>query len=450
MSFSNHFFRLGLLGALGFLLSACDDPTVVTGGQCPPPPAAFSAAPAPAMAGQSSVDVELGRTYLLNRVRTMLATDPTQDSGAFIGNISHRDVTDNAGKRRSQLELTLEPWLKGQNGQPASLQRYYKLTLQLTPRLVTPTTVPDVNVRRQLLQCDPATAVDCDTRESAMLSFDLVELYNTSFSRPACTTPDMIDSRLVPQIYDLLARQAPLQLPTDAVGALLASAAGTPVQLTDVNVSLDNLLKLGLQYTIGTTHAFDTQTMLLGRFPNRDWLVDIDTSIMTTAVRGRLQTELNNSVTTMGSTVTSFSAQFLPGEIRATGSVAVPPRGVCGSTTTLGINIVAPALACRDINGQSVIAARVDAQPTAPAFCLILNTFWDNLNVGIASDALPTFPTLAAVQFPAGPNDVFYGTDLDLDNAFTIAGRSTVMDALDATATPPLRSPLPGKCPGVP
>ena len=448
MSFFNHCLRLGLLGALGFMLSACDDSTVITGGQCPPPPAAFSAAPAPAMAGQSSVDVELSRTYLLNRVRTMLATDPTQDSGAFIGNISHRDVTDAAGKRRSQIELTLEPWLKGQNGQPASLQRYYKLTLQLTPRLVTPSTVPDVTVRRQLLQCDPATASDCDTRESALLSFDLVELYNTSFSRPACTTPDSIDSRLVPQIYDLLARQAPLQLPTLAIGTLLSSAAGTPVQLTDVNVSLDSLLKLGLQYNVGATHNFDTQTMLLSRFPNRDWLVDLDTSIMTAAVRSRMATALTSAAP--GATITTFSTSFIPGEIRVTGSAALTVPGICGGTATLAIRARNPAQMCKDANNQSIIASWTDSSTATSNFCVNFISFWSNFGVGTISGPPIVWPTLAAVQFPAAPGDDFYGTDLDLDGAFTIAGRSTVMDALDAAANPPLRSPLPGKCPGVP
>ncbi|NPU93760.1 MAG: hypothetical protein HPY82_17745, partial [Gammaproteobacteria bacterium] len=366
MSFSNHCLRLGLLGALGFLLSACDDPNVITGGQCPPPPAPFSAAPAPAMAGQSSVDVELSRTYLLNRVRTMLATDPTQDSGAFIGNISHRDVTDAAGKRRSQIELTLEPWLKGQNGQPASLQRFYKLTLQLTPRLVTPTTVTDVTVRRQLLQCDPATATDCDTRESALLSFDLVELYNTSFSRPACNTPDAIDSKLVPQIYDLLARQAPLQLPTVAIGTLLSSAAGTPVQLTDVNVSLDSLLKLGLQYNVGATHNFDTQTMLLSRFPNRDWLVDLDTSIMTAAVRSRMAAALTSAAP--GATITTFSTSFIPGEISVTGSAALTVPGICGGTATLAIRARNPAQMCKDASNQSIIASWTDSSTNTSNF----------------------------------------------------------------------------------
>ena len=52
----------------------------------------------------------------------------------------------------------------------------------------------------------------------------------------------------------------------------------------------------------------------------------------------------------------------------------------------------------------------------------------------------------AVVNFPVGGNDTFYGTALDLDNAFVIAGRSKLRDG---QASPP-RTPAPPKCPGVP
>lgn len=437
-----------LVLAASLLLAGCESSDVITGGQCPPPPAVFSAAPVPAMAGQSSVDVELSRPYLLNRIRTMLATDTSAESGAFIGNIDLRDVTQ-GDQRRALIDLTLEPWLKGQSGQPASLQRFYKLTLQLTPRLVTPMTVTDVNLRRQLLQCDPATDTGCDSREGALLSFDLVTLTNTSFNRPACSSPDVIDTTLVPQIYDLLSKQAPLSLPTDAIGTLLASAAGAPAPLTDVNVSVANGLTLGLQYSLGSTHAFDTQTQLLGQhFPNRDWLVNLDTSIMTTAVRGRMQAALTAAAA--DATITSFSTRFAPGEIRANGSASLPVPGFCGSSATLTINARNPMQMCKDARGQSIIASWTDANTSTPNICVNFKTFWDNIGVGMISGPPPVWPTLAEVQFMAGPNDTFYGTDLDLDGVFTIAGRSTVMDALDAGSPNPLRSPLPVKCPGVP
>lgn len=437
-----------LVLAVSLLLAGCESSDVVTGGQCPPPPAVFSAAPVPAMAGQSSVDVELSRTYLLNRVRTMLATDTSGESGAFIGSINLRDEI-NGSQRRALIDLTLEPWLKGQSGQPASLQRFYKLTLQLTPRLVTATTVTDVNLRRQLLQCDPATDTDCDSREGALLSFDLVSLTNTSFSRPACSSPDVIDTTLVPQIYDLLSKQAPLSLPTDAIATLLSSAAGAPAPLTDVNVSVANGLTLGLQYSLGSTHAFDTQTQLLAQqFPNRDWLVNLDTSIMNFAVRGRMQAEL--SAKAPGGTITSFNSTFLPGEIRANGTGSVPVPGFCGSSATLTIAARNPMQMCKDAGGQSIIASWTDASASTPNICVNFITFWDNIGIGMISGPPPVWPTLAEVQFMAGPNDTFYGTDLDLNGVFMIAGRSTVMDALDAGSANPLRRPLPGKCPGVP
>lgn len=434
-----------LLALLPILMSCVPTGTLPPQPQCPAPPAITDRGPIPAMGGQSSVDIELNRLYIIERVRSMLEQSQTGDSGgAFVRGIDLKEIHDASNQRISVIAIRLEPWLRGQSGQPASLQRTYRLDLKAIPHLITPTTVPDTARRKQLL-CP--TNASCTTDQGMLLTFDLFELYNVSFNRPACNTPDMIDEKVVPKIFENLASQSPLALPTDAIGAVLASATGSAVNLTDVNISMDGFLKLGLQYDVGSTHVFDRNTQLLSRYPNRDWMVDIDTSILRDAVR----TKMLEIITKMksGSTITSFNAAFLPGEIRVNGTAAVPVPGICGSPAPVTIAARNPAQMCKDANGDSAIVFWTDYTYGSSNICVNLWTFFENFGVGTVSGPPPVWANLTNVNFAAGNNDTFYGTDIDLDNAFAIVGRSTVMDRKAVVAGTP-RPNAPVKCPGVP
>jgi hypothetical protein len=424
-------------------------PSCVTNGtlpqpQCPAPPASIDRGPIPPMAGQSSVDIEISRLYIIERVRSMLEQAQTGNAGVFVREIDLKEIKDASNQRVSVIAMRLEPWLRGQSGQPASLQRSYRLTLKATPHLITPTTVPDTARRKQLL-CPPANA-SCTTDQGMLLTFDLFELYNVSFGRPACNTPDMIDAQVVPEIFNNLSSQSPLALPTDAIGAILAGATGSTVNLTDVNISLDSFLKLGLRYDVGSTHAFDRETQLLSHYPNRDWMVDIDTSILGDAVRTRML----SFITTLapGSTITSFHTTLSPGEVRVNGTAAVTVPGICGSSALVTIAARNPTKMCKDANGASAIVSWTDATTSSGNFCINFAKFWASIGVGTISGPPTVWGTLANVSFPADSNDIFYGTDLDLDNAFAIVGRSTVMDRKAAAAGTP-RPDAPAKCPGV-
>ncbi len=424
-------------------LTACTSTGGLPPTQCPSPPPPANFGVVPPMAGQSSVDIELTRMYVISRVRGMIGTSkPTDSSGADITTIDLQDVTDSAGVITPEVVVNLVPWQRDSNGNPASLQRTYRLVLKLTPHLVTAQSVPDATQRHTLL-C-PSTPSTCMSDSGAVLSFDFVSLDNVSFSRPACQDPDIIDGMLVPQIYTLLSTQAPLVLPTDAVGSVLASAAGAPLTLTDITVSADNFLKIGMVYNFGSTHTFDRQTMLESHYPSADWVLDIDTSIMTAAVRARLLTTVTASAP--GATLTAFSATFTPGEIDVSGKVSVPIPSACGGMTTVSVAARNPMQMCKDASSQSILASWTDSSTSSHNFCVNFNSFWNSIGVGIISGPPPVWPTLAVVNFPVSPTETFYGTQLDTDSAFTIAGRSTVMDS---QASPP-RSPLPAKCPGVP
>lgn len=388
---------------------------------CPTPPPPADWGPVANMNGQSSVDIELSRPYVIERIRKMLESPASAAEGVFVQSIDLKELPGPNNRALSVLEIRLEPWLQGQAGQPVSLQRAYRLTLKITPHVT--------------------------ASQGALLTFDLLELYNVSFSRVACDSPDSIDSHVVPGIYKKLAEQLPLTLPTESVSAVLASASGSMPQLVDVNVSADGFLKIGLQYNVGGTHPFDRATMLLSRYPERDWVVDIDPSILAASVSARMLAALTASAP--GSTLTSFSATFAPGEIQANGVAAVPLAGICGSSTTVTIAARNPTQICKDATGSSVIVSWTDATDTTGNFCINFKKFWDNIGVGTISGPPVVWPTLATVSFPAGDNDNFYGTDLDLDNAFAIVGRSSIMDSQAATNGQP-RPDMPGKCPGVP
>jgi hypothetical protein len=396
------------------------------------------------MAGHSSVDIELDRLYVIARVRSMLEQPQTGSAGASVRGIDLKELPGPGGQRLSVVQVRLEPWLRGGSGQPASLQRFYDLTLRATPHLISPATVPDAARRRQLL-CSPSEA-NCTRDQGVWLTFDLHELKNVSAGRLACTTPDLVDAQVVPEIYANIGKQRPLSLPTDAISDVLSKAAGGVANPTDVNVAMDGFLKIGLRFD-GPVHAFDRTTQLLSRFPGRDWMVDIDKRILAASVRSKMLAGL--VAMAPSATLTSFAATFTPGEIRASGVAALPVPGICGTTATVNIGVRSPAQVCRDSTGTSAIVAYQEITDQSPNLCINAKKFWDGIGVGIISGPPAVWPTLAKVSFPAGVDDVFYATDLDLDSAFAIVGRSTVMDRRAAAAGTP-RPAAPGKCPGVP
>jgi hypothetical protein len=425
------------------IVSGCNPSQV----SCPNTPPAADSGPAAPMSGQSSVDIEMSRLYMIERIRSLLEDSQTGDAGAFVRSVDLIELQDANNRPVSILEIQLEPWLRGQSGTPASLQRFYRLRLKITPHLITPSTVSDQTRRKNLL-CPP-TETTCAAEQGALLTFDVYEMYNISFSRAACDTPDAIDIQIAPKILGQIAAARPLALPTEAISSVLAGATGPGLSanLVDVNVSTDGFLKIGLQYTVGTTHVFDRVTSILGRYPNRDWLVNIDTSILSSAVRARMLSTLVSQAP--GSTITSFSTSFVPGEIQASGSASVTVPGICGSSALITISARNPTQMCRDATNTSAIVSWTDASTATGNVCLNLAQFWANINVGTVSGPPTVWPTLATVSFPVGDNDVFYGTDLDLDNAFAIVGRSTLMDRKAAASGSP-RAAAPAKCPGVP
>jgi hypothetical protein len=99
---------------------------------------------------------------------------------------------------------------------------------------------------------------------------------------------------------------------------------------------------------------------------------------------------------------------------------------------------------CRGNDGSSWIVGYPEIAAASQGFNLCVST-------GLFFVKLPAPPTgkwpeIAKASFAAGERDTFYGTRLDLDDAFGLVGRSTFMDQRAAQAGQP-REPAPGSCP---
>jgi hypothetical protein len=404
------------------------------------------------MGGSSSVDIELSRLYVFARLRTMLEGSQTGDAGAFVRSIDLRELAGPAADRPlSALVIQLEPWIRNpQSGEPAPIGRFYRLTLRITPHVITPASVPDQTRRRQLL-CS-TNEPNCSMDRGALLTFDLHEL------QPACDPADLADARIRPKIYSSLAGQRPLRLPTGPVAVVLNRVTDTTSDLIDVNVSADGFLKIGLEYEIAgmaqAAHAFDRATQALSRYPDNDWFVNIDASILRGGVRSRIADALAKKAPGSSLYADRFEVLFLPGEVRVAGVAALPVPGVCGSTADVRFSANNPTRMCKRGDDTSAIVGYPEIEGSSGNFCVSVVMFFGNLignvNVGtVSGPPVGEWPTIATVSFPVGEDDTFYGTTLDLDNTFSIIGRSSFMDRRAAGAGTP-RSDAPGKCPGVP
>jgi hypothetical protein len=414
---------------------------------CPDPPAPADWGPLAPMAGSSSVDIELNRLYVFARVRDLLEGSQTGDAGAFVRSVDLREISGQSGGTLSTLAVQLEPWVRDtQSGQPLPLGRFYRVTLKITPHLITPASVPDETRRRRLL-C-PANDPDCGRDRGASLTFDLHEL------TPACDPADFVDARIRPKLYEALARQRPLVLPTAPVSAVLDSVTGDTARLADVNVSADGLLKLGLLYEIDgvpqASHAFDRATQLLSRYPQNDWLVSVEPAIMAAGLRSRVERTLAKRAEGSSVDPNRFEARFLPDEIEVSGVALLPVPGICGTTAEVSFQVRNPTRVCRGGDGRSRIVGYPETEVSSGNFCVSLAMFFSSLNVGtVSGPPVGEWPLIARVSFAAGERDTFYGTRLDLDDAFGLVGRSSFMDRVVAGAGTP-RTVAPERCPGVP
>jgi hypothetical protein len=429
------------------LLGASCDAGTKFGAPCPVQPAVWSVggnelnpadyAPAP-RAAKSSIDIELDQLYMRRRIEQQLEkpppNDPTPGSGIFVNDVALSEET-SGGQTLNALTLRITPWLRGSSGNPASLQRSYRLKLKVVPYLVTATTVPDVDRRQAFLGGD----------NGAALRFELVDLYSlTNQESVSCSSAnyDAIDSQVLTGLYDSLSRQQPLVLPADKVTGMANSLLGSTTKLTGMNVGSDSDLKIGLLLDQGTPTNFDPQTSL-AHFSSADWGVRLDTSFVGAAIAREARTA---ATAEPAATVNSITTAFVPNGI----DVVVAGRlNKCGGIN-FTVNAHVTPLVRKRSDGKSILVAPSTQQTSnsgGPAFvCAVLDKIFSDIGNSIMHPQGSATATIGSgvcdspmgdpIEFDVGPGDHFYATQVDTDGIFEVAGRSTFMDGLVTTPRP--------------
>jgi hypothetical protein len=401
-------------------------------------PADYTPAP---RAEKSSIDIELDQLYMRRRIEQQLEkpppNDPNPSSGIFVDNVTLSEQGTGAQKL-NLLTLRITPWLRGQSGNPASLQRSYRLTLKVVPYLVTPSTVADQQQRQAFLGGGD---------NGAALRFELVDLYSlVNQEAVSCSSAnyDLVDSQVLTGLYDSLGRQQPLVLPADKVTGMANALLGSTTKLTGMNVGSDLDLKIGLLLDQGTPTTFDPQTSL-AHFSQVDWGVRLDTSFVGAAIAREARTA---ATAEPAATVNSINTSFVSNGI----DVVVDGRlNKCGGINFTVNAHVTPLIRKRS-DGKSILVApstQHTSNSGGPAFvCAVLDKIFSDIGNSIMHPQGSATATIGSgvcdspmgdpIEFDVGPGDHFYATAVDTDGIFEVAGRSTFMDGLLTAPRPPV------------
>jgi hypothetical protein len=388
--------------------------------------------PVAARAAQTSIDIELGQLYMRRRINAALEAPPpdkpTPDSGIFVDDVGLSE-SGSGPQKVNLLTLRITPWLRGGSGQPASLQRSYRVQLKIVPYLVTPSTVADAPKRHAMLG---------GADSGAALRFELAELFSlVNQAAVACSSPnyDIIDSNVLGSLYDSLSRQDPLVLPSGALTSMADSMLGSTTNLVGMNVGSDLDLKIGLTLDQGAPTTFDAQTSL-PHFPSADWGVRLDTAFVTAAITSTARSSA--AALDPAASISSVNVAYNPAGIDV---VAMGALNKCG-TIHFASNVHVTPLVRRRADGKVIVVAPSSSTQSNDAgigngICIVFDQILQSFAhpMGRATATISTggecaFPMGSPVEFDAGPNDHFYAIAVDTDAFFYIAGRSTFMDQL--------------------
>jgi hypothetical protein len=434
---------LGIMCFFPWILSCTPINVTDLTGPCPIPPGLPDYGPVAVDSGQSSVDIELDDFYMRKRIEEMVTTPSTENEGVTGSFAMLQEITVDGSKKRL-LSVQITPWLKDKDGKPFSIPRNYRLQFIVTPHLITPTTVPNLAKRKQLL-CKAGDA-SCNSDAGVVLSFRFNELFDVADNeKVACGVGhyDPVDAKVLAGLYKSLDTHPPsLVLDVSVLRALVRDLTGAPADLVGLNVATLSDLKIGLQMSAGATHTFHPHAYILS---GRDWAIWIDTSLISSSISTKASAKVASErpdITVDGVSVT-FVEEGLGVNIAAHLN-ACPGLGIPITTT------VYPRV-CKNAAGRSVITTCSDP-PTnvttgglGPHACALLNAAWNGISdfftdvykvIFVSPYGLTTVtvggnqcPVMSEVNFVVGSDDVFYATDVMTLNAFGIWGRSTFMDS---------------------
>jgi hypothetical protein len=487
---------LAAVGILSPLLSAAS---------CPPPPPksactftapAVTPLPVPpeaAAANDSQVDLEIDHLYLAARLTDLVQTpdvddcqSPTQN-GVSVQSVSLSEATVN-GKVLHLLTVGLNPWMRGQSGAQDSLQRSYRLRLQMVPSLVSSSTVPDAVSRNRLLcgpdpQCTQAqacanaskcaadcTATGCDVgscapmcqpssvralacppdpactvSEGLLLAFRLYDLTNVSTGAlvaaadGACTAAcDVIDRTLVPALNASLAKVAPIQLPTTKIRDTINTITGASPSVVGVALASQTDLKIGLKMDQGVSTPFTPDTFQT-HVQRGDWAIRLANSFVADKIDAVATKQVQDTGGPIAVLRHPIGVDFTSGGINVSVNVSVTG---CSNFGKIESETVAPSV-CKDsptssllkmcVTGKSEQDISVGTGTVCAAWAALKQSFKGGWAVATAGSSSASCPVSQSVGFAAGHwrtgDDIFYPTAVDTDGVFYLMGRSTAMDA---------------------
>ncbi|MGH9966947.1 MAG: hypothetical protein ACREBG_03805 [Pyrinomonadaceae bacterium] len=444
-----------LILCLLIALSACREggPTNIPA-VCPetlqPPVHIPPTAPQWQRSGKSSLELSLRGLYLTgvieNRIRSLLGA-----TGTFVPELQNVTLEDKLqnGNRINVAKVRFAILVKNQDGTTTPLPgRTYTMLVEIYPQLIKPTTMPDVNLRKTLLQCGADSTCG---NNGVILNFYFSELDggpNFSGKKVDCRASgyDFIDQAVLTGAYQVGAVWAPIPIPLDGILQFVKDMTNISANINGVDLGTDQHLKLAIQLDQGNTTTFDSTFTQFPRLPDSDWLFSVDTSLLASSISSNIsarESQLDPSVVPTTPVVAFTSGGIM---IDGGGSKTV---GVCGSVPFTFKYTAIPTVCAR--NGKSVFRLCVhNTQPPTPHY---VNTAQEAC-VGIGSFLSGLFTQGLAIAVISTPcedkanlnlqlaQDSLYVTNTDTDNQFLIIGRSRMVDAAN-----PGRPVLPLACP---
>lgn len=438
------------------LVSGCTNTTTAT---CPQPPSTWTVNgvqlnpadyPVAPRAANTSIDLSLEHNYIAQRLKAAFEApppgNPNPTSGVFVNDTSYfgvlLDQAGTGGQTVNRVTVTILPWLLGANGTKAPLTYSYRLHLKIVPYLVTPSTVPDPQKRRNFLG---------NIDSGAALRFEFLELDGGSSGLVSCSNFNLIDAQVLGGIYTALAEQTPLVLPADKLTSMVAGLTGSTPTLVGMNVGSSDDLKIGLTLNQGSPQTFDPNVHIFQGISNVDWAVNLDPSFLRAKISGVVAA---GAAMQPDVSVTSTSVSFADGTSSPTGTgsaeIDATAKGTLNKCKAFGTihwtaNVTILPLVRKRADGKPVLFAP-NTQTTSNdanilnGVCVILDQFFQSIANPLGSATVTiggvcSNPVGDPLQFDVGTNDQFYGTDVaTLDGtpvgAFQVAGRSTFIDQL--------------------
>jgi hypothetical protein len=400
--------------------------------------------------GKSSLELSLSVSYMraviAERVKKLL-----DSTGTFVPEVQSIALTERQqnGRRSNMATVRFAVLLKKQDGTTTPLPgRNYTLLMEIYPQLITPVTMPDATQRKSFLKC--GADATCGNN-GVILNFYYSELDggpNFSGRKVDCHASgyDIVDQGVLTGAYQVGSVWEPLPVPLDGVLQFVTDMTKISANVIGVDFGTDQDVKLAIQLDKGNPTAFDPSFTQFSHFPDNDWLLSLDTSLLSSYISSNVAAR--ESQLDAGIVATTPVVAFTPAGITIDGGGS-KSAGACGSVPFTFKYTALPKVCSR--NGKSVFSMCIyTTQPPTRHYrdvgqeiCVGVGSFFAGLFTSGLAEAVISTPCQEKAYLNLQlAQDALYVTKVDLDNQFLVIGRSRLMDASN-----PGRTVLPQACP---